>query len=217
MPTNTAPNRATTLHPEARVRLVRRGLHLEYLTLGWNLVEAAVAVAAGVLAGSIALVGFRLDSVIEISSGAVLLGRLASDREEEAREQIEARALKLVGASLLALAAYVAIEAAKTIIEGEAAHTSYVGIGLAIASLIVMPLLARAKRRVAAGIDSRALVADSRQTDICAWLSAILLAGLVLNAWLGWWWSDPAAGLLMVPLIAKEGVEALQGERSCSC
>ena len=217
MPTNTAPKRPTTLRPEARVRLVRRGLHLEYLTLGWNLVEAAVAVAAGVLAGSIALVGFGIDSVIEISSGAILLWRLASDREEEAREQIEARALKLVGASLLALAAYVAIEAAKTIIEGEAAHTSYVGIALAIASLIVMPLLARAKRRVAAGIDSRALVADSRQTDICAWLSAILLAGLILNAWLGWWWSDPAAGLLMVPLIAKEGVEALQGERSCSC
>lgn len=217
MPTNTAPNRPTTLQPQTRARLVRQGLHLEYLTLGWNLVEAVVAVAAGLLAGSIALVGFGIDSVIEMSSGAILLWRLASDREEEARERIEARALKLVGVSLLALAAYVAIEAAKTLIEGEAPHTSYVGIGLAIASLIAMPLLARAKRRVAAGIDSRALVADSRQTDICAWLSAILLAGLILNAWRGWWWSDPAAALLMVPLIAKEGVEALQSERSCSC
>jgi divalent metal cation (Fe/Co/Zn/Cd) transporter len=217
MPTNTTPNHPTTLQPQARARLVRQGLHLEYLTLGWNLVEAAVAVSAGLLAGSIALVGFGIDSVIEMSSGAILLWRLSSDRDEESREQIEARALKLVGASLLALAAYVAIEAAKTLIEGEAPHTSYVGIGLAIASLIVMPLLARAKRRVAAGIDSRALVADSRQTDICAWLSAILLAGLILNAWRGWWWSDPAAALLMVPLIAKEGIEALQGEHSCSC
>ncbi|MDE3136447.1 MAG: cation transporter [Acidobacteriota bacterium] len=217
MPIDTAQNRATPLPPESRARLVRRGLHLEYLTLGWNLLEAAIAIAAGILAGSIALVGFGIDSVIEMSSGAILLWRLATDTEEESRERIEARALKLVGISLLALAAYVAIEAAKTLIEGEAPHTSYVGIALAIASLIVMPLLARAKRRVAAGIASRALVADSRQTDICAWLSAILLAGLVLNAWQGWWWSDPAAALLMVPFIAKEGVEALKGERSCAC
>jgi divalent metal cation (Fe/Co/Zn/Cd) transporter len=217
MPADSATNRATTPQSEPRARLVRRGLHLEYLTLGWNLLEAAIAIAAGILAGSIALVGFGVDSVIEMSSGAILLWRLASDREEEARERIEARAVKLVGISLLALAAYVAIEAAKTLIEGEAPHTSYVGIALAIVSLIVMPLLARAKRRVAAGIASRALVADSRQTDICAWLSAILLIGLVLNAWLGWWWSDPAAALLMGPLIAKEGIEALQGERHCSC
>jgi divalent metal cation (Fe/Co/Zn/Cd) transporter len=200
-----------------RAHLVRRGLHLEYLTLGWNLLEAAIAIAAGILAGSIALVGFGIDSVIEMSSGAILLWRLAVDREEESRERIEARALKLVGASLLALAAYVAIEAAKTLIEGEAPHSSYIGIALAIASLIVMPLLARAKRRVAAAIASRALVADSRQTDICAWLSAILLAGLVLNAWQGWWWSDPVAALLMVPFIAKEGVEALKGEPPCAC
>ena len=155
---------------------------------------------------------YRFSSLLMIPALA-LLAAFPSDQHCQALAGTAA--LQLVGASLLALAAYVAIEAAKTIIEGEAAHTSYVGIGLAIASLIVMPLLARAKRRVAAGIDSRALVADSRQTDICAWLSAILLAGLILNAWLGWWWSDPAAGLLMVPLIAKEGVEALQGERSC--
>jgi divalent metal cation (Fe/Co/Zn/Cd) transporter len=217
MPIDTTQNRATSLPAEMRDRLIRRGLHLEYLTLAWNLLEAVIAVSAGILAGSIALVGFGVDSVIEMSSGAILLWRLVSDRDEESRERIEARALQLVGASLLALAAYVAIEAAKTLIEGEAPHTSYIGIGLAIASLIVMPLLARAKRRVAAGIASRALVADSRQTDICAWLSAILLAGLVLNAWLGWWWSDPAAALLMLPFIAKEGIEALKGERPCAC
>ncbi len=217
MPMGTAENRATPLPPTARAHLVRRGLRLEYLTLGWNLLEAAVAVAAGILAGSIALIGFGIDSVIEMFSGAILLWRLASDREEGSRERIEARAVKLVGASLLALAAYVAIEAAKTLIEREAPSVSYVGMALALASLIVMPLLARAKRRVAAAIASRALVVDSRQTDICAWLSAILLAGLVLNAWLGWWWSDPVAGLLMVPLIAKEGAEALQGEHPSSC
>jgi divalent metal cation (Fe/Co/Zn/Cd) transporter len=217
MPVNATQNRATPRESETRDHLIRRGLRLEYLTLGWNLVEAAVAVAAGIFAGSIALVGFGIDSVIEMSSGAILLWRLASDRQEEARERIEARALQLVGASLLALAGYVAIEAARTLIEREAPHVSYTGMALAVASLIVMPLLARAKRRVAAGIASRALVADSRQTDICAWLSAILLAGLVLNAWQGWWWSDPAAALLMVPFIAKEGVEALKGERPCSC
>ena len=200
-----------------RERLVRRGLRLEYLTLGWNLLEAAVAVGAGVVSGSIALVGFGVDSAIEMSSGAILLWRLASDREEEKRERIEARALKLVGVSLLALAVYVAAEAARSLIEREAPHPSYVGIAIAAAALFVMPLLARAKRRVAARIESRALVADSRQSDICAWLSAILLVGLALNALFGWWWSDPAAALLMVQIIAKEGIEALRGERSCSC
>ncbi len=198
-----------------RERLVRRGLRLEYLTLGWNLLEAAIAVGAGVVSGSIALVGFGVDSAIEMSSGAILLWRLASDREESSRERIEARALKLVGASLVALAVYVAAEAAKTLIEREAPHPSYAGIAIAAVALAVMPLLARAKRRVAAQIESRALVADSRQSDICAWLSAILLAGLALHAWLGWWWSDPVAALLMVPIIAKEGIEALRGHHSC--
>jgi divalent metal cation (Fe/Co/Zn/Cd) transporter len=196
----------------ARAALVRRGLLLGYLTLGRNLLEAAVAVAAGILAGSVALVGFGLDSVIEMSSGAILLWRLAADRDDEERERAEARALRLVGASLLAIAAYIVIEAARSLIAQRAAQTSIVGMALAVAALIVMPLLARAKRRVAAEIDSRALVADSHQADICAWLSAILLAGLVLNAWLGWWWSDPVAALLMVPLIAKEGLEALHGD-----
>jgi divalent metal cation (Fe/Co/Zn/Cd) transporter len=215
---HTVDQRATTHEERAgdRARLVRHGLYLEYLTVGWNSVEAIIAIGAGILAGSIALVGFGLDSVVETSSGAILLWRLASDRNEEARERIEQRALKLVGASLIALAAYVAVEAAKTLIEGEAPYVSYLGMGIAVVSLIVMPLLARAKRRVAASIESRALVADSLQTDVCAWLSAILLAGLVLNAWLGWWWSDPVAGLVMVPLIAKEGVEAMRGEH-CSC
>jgi len=201
-------------HPEssARTVLIRRGLRLEYLTMGWSLLEAAVGLAAGMLSGSIALVGFGLDSIIEMFSGAILFWRLGSDRDGEERERIEMRALRLVGASLLAIAAYIALEASRSLIAGRAAQVSHVGMVLAAASLVVMPLLARAKRRVAAQIDSRALVADSRQADICAWLSAILLAGLVLNAVLGWWWSDPVAALLMVPLVAKEGIEALQGK-----
>ncbi|MDQ3802357.1 MAG: cation transporter [Acidobacteriota bacterium] len=195
-----------------RAGLIRRGRRLEYLTVGWNLLEAVVAVGAGLAAGSAALVGFGFDSLIESTSGAALLWRLRSDEDAERREKI---ALKLVGASFLLLAGYVAFDAGKSLLYGEPPEESYVGIGLAALSLVVMPLLARAKRRVAAQINSRALEADSRQTDICAYLSAILLGGLLLNALLGWWWADPIAALVMVPIIAKEGVEALRGETCC--
>jgi divalent metal cation (Fe/Co/Zn/Cd) transporter len=188
---------------------VKRGRRLDYLTIGWNSLEAIIAVSAGVVAGSIALVGFGIDSVIEVSSGAVLLWRLVSG---EHREQL---ALKLVGASFLALAAYVAFDAAKALIFREPPDVSYVGIAIAALSLIVMPILARAKRHVGVSLKSRAMEADSRQTDICAYLSAILLGGLALNALLGWWWADPLAALVMVPIIAKEGVEALRGEDTC--
>ena len=188
---------------------VRRGRNLEYLTIGWNSLEAVVAIGAGLLAGSIALVGFGVDSVIESLSGAVLLWRLFAG---EHREQL---ALKLVGLSFLLLAAYVAFDAGKSLLFRESPEASYVGIGLAVLSLIVMPVLARAKRRVAANLNSRALAADSRQTDICAYLSAILLVGLGLNALFGWWWADPVAGLVMIPIIAKEGIEALRGETCC--
>lgn len=188
---------------------VRRGRRLEYFTVGWNLLEAAVAIGAGLLAGSIALIGFGIDSLIETSSGAVLLWRLQEGEEGEKRERM---ALRLVGISLLALAAYVAIDATKGLILKERPEESLIGMLLAAASLVVMPLLASAKRRVAARINSRALVADSHQTDICAYLSAILLVGLGLNALLGWWWADPVAALAMVPIIVKEGREALRGE-----
>ena len=190
---------------------VRRGRQLEYLTIGWNSLEAAVAIGAGLLAGSIALVGFGVDSVIESLSGAVLLWRLAASGEDRERA-----ALKIVGVSFLALAAYVAFDAAKSLLAHEPPDASYIGIALAVASLIVMPLLARAKRRVAATLNSRAMLADSRQTDICAYLSAILVAGLGLNALFGWWWADPVAGLVMVPIIAREGFAALRGETCCA-
>lgn len=185
---------------------------MEYLTLGWNAVEAVVAIAAGVVAGSTSLVGFGIDSVIESMSGAVLLWRLHDERGEQ-RERL---ALRLVGVSFLALAAYVAYESAESLIMREPPDVSYVGIALAVASLIVMPLLARAKRKVAARLRSDALHADSRQTDICGYLSAVLLFGLGSNALCGWWWADPVAGLLMVLLIGKEGIDSLRG-KACSC
>jgi divalent metal cation (Fe/Co/Zn/Cd) transporter len=193
---------------------VRRGRWLEYLTIGWNSLEAIIAIGAGVIAGSIALVGFGLDSIIEVSSGAALLWRLHMDAPEK-RERAEQIALKLVGLSFLLLAAYVAFDAAKSLITREPPEASYVGIGLAALSLAVMPLLAKAKRKVATSINSRALQADSRQTDICAYLSAILLGGLLLNVIFGWWWADPIAALVMTPIIVKEGIEALRGETCC--
>jgi divalent metal cation (Fe/Co/Zn/Cd) transporter len=194
-------------YPHAAI--VRHGRRLEYLTISWNSLEAIISIGAGIVAGSIALVGFGIDSVIEVSSGAVLLWRLVSG---EHREQI---ALKLVGFSFLALAAYVAIDAVTSLWFREAPEKSYVGIGLAILSMIVMPLLASAKRKVASSIKSQAMHADSRQTDICAYLSAILVLGLGLNALFGWWWADPVAALAMVPIIAKEGIEALHGNTCC--
>ncbi len=194
---------------------IRRGKNLEYVTVVWNLLEAAVALILGAVAGSIALMGFGLDSLIEVSSGGVLLWRLAADHDEKRREEIERRALTLVGVSLLLLAVYVAAESLFNLVRREVPERSLPGVGLAIASLIAMPLLARAKRRVASSLGSSALHADSRQTDICACLSAVLLLGLLLNAVFGCWWADPLAGLVMVPLIAYEGTEALRGKTSC--
>lgn len=189
---------------------VRSGRRLEYLTIGWNSLEAIAAIGAGIIAGSIALIGFGFDSIIEVSSGAVLLWRLVSG---EHRERL---ALKFVGISFLALAAYVAFDAGKSLILREPPAESFIGIAIAALSMVVMPLLARAKRKVAANLNSRAMLADSRQTDICAYLSAILLVGLGLNALFGWWWADPVAALVMIPIIAKEGIEALRGETCCN-
>jgi divalent metal cation (Fe/Co/Zn/Cd) transporter len=196
-----------------RAGLIRRGRSLEYLTIGWNLLEGLVAVGSGVVAGSTVLVGFGIDSFIESLSGGALLWRLRSDENAERRERV---ALRLVGVGFLALAAYVAFDAVKALVYREPPDASRVGIALAALSLVAMPLLARAKRRVAAGLNSRAMQADSRQTDICAYLSAMLLGGLLLNALLGWWWADPVAALVMTPIIAKEGVEALRGQTCCN-
>lgn len=199
----------------ARTEAVHRGLNLEYFTVAWNFIEAAVGLTAGAMAGSIALVGFGLDSLIEVSSGGILIWRLSADPDEKRRERVERSALKLVGVSLLLLAVYVGGDSIFSLIRRQTPDRSLAGIALAAVSLMVMPLLARAKRRVAATIASSALQADSRQTDICAYLSAILLIGLLLNAIVGWWWADPVAGLVMVPLIAYEGSQALRGKTCC--
>jgi len=203
--------------PIQRTNIVSRGIRLEYITVGWNVVEGAVAVLAGLLAGSVALVGFGVDSAIESSSGAVLLWRLRAEQTGKNIERAEQTALKLVGASLLLLAAYVTFNAIKTLVTREQPQRSILGIVLSVLSLIVMPLLAKAKRRTAAELNSAALHADSRQTSICAYLSAILLGGLLLNAALGWWWADPVAALAMVPIIVQEGREALKGETCTDC
>jgi divalent metal cation (Fe/Co/Zn/Cd) transporter len=196
-----------------RPALIRRGKLLEYATIGYNSLEGIVAIAAGLIAGSVALVGFGFDSVIEVISGATLLWRLFADVDEERREFVEQRALRIVGWSLLLLAAYVTFDAGKAIIRREPPDESVIGIAIAALSLVVMPLLVRAKRRVAAAIGSKALDADATQTALCTYLSAILLGGLLLNALVGWWWADPAAALVMVPIIVKEGLEGVRGER----
>jgi divalent metal cation (Fe/Co/Zn/Cd) transporter len=199
---------ATSLH-----RTLHDGRRLEYFTLGWCLAEAVGGLAAGLLAGSIALVCFGADSLIEMASGAILLWRLGDSERGKSREQV---AQRLVGACLLLLAAYVAGDAVFGLVHRQTPEASYFGICFSLLCLVVMPLLARAKRRVAARLDSGAMEADSRQSDFCAYLAAILLVGLLVNAIFGWGWADPAAALMMVPIIAKEGVDALRG-RACSC
>jgi divalent metal cation (Fe/Co/Zn/Cd) transporter len=170
---------------------------------------------AGFLAGSIALVGFGFDSVIEVTSAVALLWRLHADADEAWRERVEIITLRVVGSCFLVLALYVGYEAISSVAYHELPERSVPGILLAVASLIVMPLLSRAKRGVARDIDSGAMRADAKQTEFCTYLSAILLGGLLLNALLGWWWADPVAALVMVPIITKEGIEALRGDTCC--
>lgn len=205
---------SATMNAANRAQLIKRAILLEYFTIGWNLLEGLIAVGAGIIAGSPSLVGFGFDSFIESTSGAALLWRLQVD-DEEARERREQIALRLVGASFLLLAAYVAYDSITTLVWRELPERSYTGIALLVISLVVMPILARSKRHVAAQIKSRALEADSKQTDLCVYLSAISLGGLGLNAAFGWWWADPVAALVMIPIIVNEGIEGLRGEACC--
>jgi divalent metal cation (Fe/Co/Zn/Cd) transporter len=198
-----------------RSATAQRGKRLEYFTIAWNSLEGIVALAAGLIAGSISLVGFGVDSFIEVTSGAALLWRMSVDAEEHKREQVEQTTLRIVGACFLALAAYVGYEALRNLIGKKAPEHSLPGIILACVSLIVMPLLSRAKRRVALRLKSAAMNADAKQTEFCTYLSAILLGGLLLNAIFDVWWADPVAALFMVPLIAKEGMDGLRGETCC--
>jgi len=200
-----------------RMAVVRHGRRLEYFTVGWNALEGLVAVIAGAFASSISLVGFGIDSFIEVTSGSALLWRMSVDAEIERRERSERRALKIVGACFLTLAAYITYESAMDLWSKKAAEHSTPGIVLACVSLAVMPLLSRAKRKVGRALGSAAMHADAKQTEFCTYLSGILLAGLLLNALFGLWWADPVAGLVMVPIIAKEGIEGLQGKACDDC
>jgi divalent metal cation (Fe/Co/Zn/Cd) transporter len=200
----------------ARGALLTRALRLEYFTVGWNVIEGVIAVTAGVVAGSPALIGFGVDSAVESVSGGVLIWRLrveeSGTRDEEEIEAVERRAERLVGVAFLLLAAYVAFESVRALIGQEAPDASPVGIVLTALSIGVMLFLARAKARTAVDLGSRALAADARQTYACWYLSAVTLSGLALNALLGWWWADPVAGLGIVVILVREGVEALRGE-----
>jgi divalent metal cation (Fe/Co/Zn/Cd) transporter len=206
------PGSTWSADPEQRRRLSRRAQLLAATSVGYNVVEAVIAVSAGLVAGSVALVGFGLDSVAEVSSGLIIVWQFRH-RLPETRER---RALRLLALSFFALASYVTVESARALITGTDPDTSPVGIGLAIASLIVMPVLSWAQRRTGKALGSNAVVADSTQTLLCTYLSAVLLAGLLLNATLGWGWADPIAGLVIAGVAAREGVHAWRGEGCCS-
>lgn len=192
--------------------LRRRGLLLEYLTIGWNVVEAAVAIAAGLAASSIALVGFGFDSTIEVAAASVVVWQFRAELRGGIDEERQHRALRLIAMTFFLLAGFVTFEALRTLVAQETPDRSSVGIVLAALSLVAMPALAWFKRRTALQMGSRTLLADSAETFLCAWLSAILLGGLVLNSTLGWWWADPIAALGIACLAVREGVEAWKGD-----
>ncbi len=198
-----------------RQQQVARGRRLEYFTIAWNTLEGLIAIAAGAAAGSISLVGFGADSFIEVASGSALLWRMSVDADACRRERHERSALRFVGVCFIGLAIYVAYEALRDLLGQHAPEHSLPGILLACASLIAMPLLSRAKRRVGAALESGAMHADARQAEFCTYLSGILLGGLLLNTAWGLWWADPAAALVMAPIIAKEGIDAFRDKACC--
>lgn len=195
---------------------LQRGIHLEYAGLAYNVFEAAVGVAAGVAAGSAALIGFGLDSVVESASAVVLILRFRSERTgARSSQEAEARAVRLVAGAFVLLALYVGINAVVQLARGAHAETSAIGIGLAGLSLIVMPYLAYRKTALAKDLGSRSLRADSRQTILCTYLSAILLVGLLANALLGWWWADPAAAIAIAAIALREAQELWREKDFC--
>lgn len=199
------------LEAEQRVRWGRRAQLLAAASVGYNVIEAVIAVTAGVVAGSVALIGFGLDSVVEVSSGLIILWQFRHVMPESR----ERRALRLLAVSFFLLAGYVTVESVRALLGGAEPDASRVGIGLAAASLVVMPVLSWAQRRTGRELGSRAVVADGTQTLLCTYLSAVLLVGLVLNAALGWSWADPVAGLVIAGVAAREGIQAWRGETCC--
>lgn len=202
---------ASTLDAVEKARLGRRAQLLAAASVSYNVIEAVIAISAGLVAGSVALVGFGLDSIVEVSSGLIILWQFRHPLPE-ARERT---ALRLMAFSFFALAGYVAFESVRALIGGHEPDASPVGIGLAAASLAIMPFLSWAQRGTGRSLGSNAVVADSTQTLLCTYLSAVLLVGLVLNATLGWSWADPIAGLVIAAVAVKEGREAWRGEGCC--
>lgn len=202
---------AWTPDPSQRVRLGRRAQLLAATSVAYNVLEAVVAISAGVVAGSVALVGFGLDSAVEVSSGLIILWQFRH-RLPETRER---QALRMLAVSFLALAAYVSFESGRVLLTGTDPEASPVGIALACASLLVMPFLSWAQRRTGRALGSNAVFADGTQTLLCTYLSAVLLVGLVLNATLGWSWADPVAGLVIAAVAVREGTEAWRGDGCC--
>jgi divalent metal cation (Fe/Co/Zn/Cd) transporter len=193
-----------------REQLVRRGIWLSYATIGYNSFEAIASLVAGILAGSVALIGFGIDSVIEVTASGAAQWRLRSDLDLLRRVRAERLSLRLIGACFLALAAYVAVDSGKALWLKERPDRTIVGVVILALSAVVMPVLARAKRQVADKMKSGALRAEAKQTSFCAYLSVIALAGVALNAAFGWWWADPVAALAMVPIIVSEGIAGLR-------
>jgi divalent metal cation (Fe/Co/Zn/Cd) transporter len=208
-----AQPRAVTLAPEQRERWVGYARLLAWLGVGWHGVEAAIAVLAGLAAGSIALVGFGADSVIEALAGFIVIWRFTGARALS--EEAEQRAQKLIALSFFLLAAYVGVESIRSLIGREEPATSWVGLGLALVTMITMPLLARAKARVGKQLGSTATASEGQQNLICAYLSVALLVGLGANAFLGWWWADPLTALLIAGVAVKEGWETWHGDPCC--
>lgn len=198
-----------------RPALVQRGIRLSYLTIGYNAFEAIVALAAGLISGSVALVSFGVDSAIEVTSAGAAQFRLRSDLEPSRREKAEDQTRRIIGVSLLLLAAYVIVQSVRSLLLRQRPDTNFVGLLLLASSVVAMPLLARAKRKVAIGLVSGALAADAMQTSLCAYLSAIALIGVGLNSAFGWWWADPCAALSMAPIIVKEALYGLRGRPNC--
>lgn len=218
LPADTTSTPRTADPARSRERLVRRGRWLAWATVGWNAVEGIVAIVSGLLAGSIALIGFGVDSYVEVLSGAVIVWRLSRERHGAARSRrAERRAVRIIAVSFLVLAAGVAAESVRTLVLAARPDPSLPGIALAAVSLVVMPLLARAKHDVGRRLGSRAVRADATETVLCVWLSAVLLAGLVLNALLGWWWADPVAALGVAFVALREGLENWRADAVDDC
>ena len=198
-----------------REGLVRRGILLSYATIAYNSLEAAGSLIAGIIAGSVALVGFGFDSIIEVTASLAAQWRLRSDLEVDRRERAELLTMRIVGACFICLAIYILFDAGTTLWQARAPDRSPFGIAILALSVVVMPILASSKKSVARGLASGALAAEAKQTSLCAYLSVIGLVGVGLNALIGWWWADPVAALIMVPIIAQEGVEGLRARECC--